>query len=371
MYLVKKILVQYGGGMLLLLFHHNFFDPSFFDGYTVIYNPFNANQIVNLALYGKICVSLFAFISGYGLILNYRNYINKNSFNNKSVEKWIIKREVKLLSPYWFIVFFSMIITQLISNRVFFVYFKNKDTIVGFTEFLATFLGLNNILKMDILVSTWWYMSAAVIFVLLIPLLAKSIDNFGYLVTISLICLIPRLLLFKAGAYQGAVGVITFIPPMVLGIYFAESSIMEQFLTYTYIKMKNIKFSYSITFIIDTVVLAASYIVYSHLPNSLLWEFKWGLLPIIPLIYLRKYFIKIPLLYSILIYLGKHTTNIFLTHTYIRAIYLKDFTYSLKYFVLIMAFVLFSSLLLSIIIEYFKRILHYNQLIESILIKLS
>lgn len=357
--------------MLLMLFHHNFFDPSFFDGYTVIYNPFNANQIVSLALYGKICVSLFAFISGYGLILNYRNYINKNSFNNKSVEKWIIKREVKLLSPYWFIVFFSMIITQLISNRVFFVYFKNKDTIVGFTEFLATFLGLNNILKMDILVSTWWYMSAAVIFVLLIPLLARSIDNFGYLVTISLICLIPRLLLFKAGAYQGAVGVITFIPPMVLGIYFAESNIMEQFLTYTYIKMKNIKFSYSITFIIDTVVLAASYIVYSHLPNSLLWEFKWGLLPIIPLIYIRKYFIKIPLLYSILIYLGKHTTNIFLTHTYIRAIYLKDFTYSLKYFVLIMAFVLFSSLLLSIIIEYFKRILHYNQLIESILIKLS
>ena len=74
---------------------------------------------------------------------------------------------------------------------------------------------------------------------------------------------------------------------------------------------------------------------------------------------------------DILMYLGKHSMNIFLIHTFIRAHYLNTFTYSFKYPALIVLVLLVFSLILSIIIEAMKKYSGYNKLVEKIREKIS
>ena len=52
----------------MLLFHHLYCSTGRFDGYAVSFFPFSEESIVELALLFKNCVSIFAFISGYGLL---------------------------------------------------------------------------------------------------------------------------------------------------------------------------------------------------------------------------------------------------------------------------------------------------------------
>ena len=57
-----------GIAVLMLLFHHLYCSTGRFDGYAVSFFPFSEESIVELALLFKNCVSIFAFISGYGLL---------------------------------------------------------------------------------------------------------------------------------------------------------------------------------------------------------------------------------------------------------------------------------------------------------------
>jgi peptidoglycan/LPS O-acetylase OafA/YrhL len=55
-----------------------------------------------------------------------------------------------------------------------------------------------------------------------------------------------------------------------------------------------------------------------------------------------------------MVYLGKYSVDIFLIHMAISSVFLKDFTYSLRYPVLMFLFVLGVSLVISIIIKLIK-----------------
>ena len=71
-------------------------------------------QAINIAEFCKICVSLFAFVSGYGL---YKSY-NSSSKGNK----WIYKRLVNNLSGFWFVVVSLWCVSMLIDRRFIYVY---------------------------------------------------------------------------------------------------------------------------------------------------------------------------------------------------------------------------------------------------------
>ncbi len=89
------------------------------------------------------------------------------------------------------------------------------------------------------------------------------------------------------------------------------------------------------------------------------------------MIWCIEFIINIPLVSSILKLLGKHSMNIFLIHTFIRAIYLSDFIYSFYHFILITGVLLLVSLGSSILIEKIKEIIKYNFTIEKLLKKIT
>ena len=64
-----------GVAMLMMLFHHLYCDVSRFDGYVIDFAPFGQDAVVGVAFFFKLCVSIFAFVSGYGLLMSYASAV--------------------------------------------------------------------------------------------------------------------------------------------------------------------------------------------------------------------------------------------------------------------------------------------------------
>ena len=59
-----------GVAILFMVLHHCFCSVDRFEAYTVNFAPFSQDFAVDFCNYLKICVSMFAFITGYGLYLS-------------------------------------------------------------------------------------------------------------------------------------------------------------------------------------------------------------------------------------------------------------------------------------------------------------
>ena len=96
-----------GVAIIMMMWHHCFLSGRS-DSYIISFWPFFKEQVVAMAGFFKICVSLFAFVSGYGLYQSFnKNYSNKKIVGGYEFSKWILFRYVRSFSGYWFIVFIS------------------------------------------------------------------------------------------------------------------------------------------------------------------------------------------------------------------------------------------------------------------------
>ena len=154
-----------GLAIILMLFHHLYCTADRFNGFEIDFTPFSQTFVVNVAFLFKVCVSLFAFITGYGLLKS----IAGQNFNRKDIVKWNTTRLIKTLSGFWFIYVIFLIVTMLINKLPYTTYFE-KTPYAGIFYLINDFLGLANLFNTPTLNGTWWYMSAAIVFILIIPL---------------------------------------------------------------------------------------------------------------------------------------------------------------------------------------------------------
>ena len=148
---------------LLMLIHHLWREPVFAQFEPVIYG----HVLLSIGLMSKICVGIFMFLSGYGLmsstISGGRNYS-------------IINRLKKVMLPFWLIVL--IVAPFLLANE------KVSWVDVMTDSFLLT-SNMNG---------SWWFMQTYVIFVVCFPLFKRSliynkvwISLFG----VSILCFQP------------------------------------------------------------------------------------------------------------------------------------------------------------------------------------
>ncbi len=347
-----------GIAIILMLQHHNFRVKSLYDAYTVSFFPFHEDYIVKISLFFKICVSIFAFITGYGL---YHSYNNKKETD----EKWVIKRYIKTFSGYWFIFVNACIICQLINNRTSNFYMK-KGTLLGIISIITDFFGLNNLLGLKQLNGSWWYMSCAIVFIVILPFIIKVKKCVGGYLLLLLTVIIPRI--FQIPWISDNV-CMPYIFVYILGMVAAEYKWIDRIINYKVIK--NNLSNKVIKFILEVITIIIGIKLYFRVPSDTFWEIKYGIIPFFVVIWCIEFIINIPLVSSILKLLGKHSMNIFLIHTFIRAIYLSDFIYSFYHFILITGVLLLVSLGSSILIEKIKEIIKYNFTIEKLLKKIT
>lgn len=350
----KNSMCLKGVAIWIMMFHHCYRSVDRFENYMVDFTPFTLEFIVNLSDYFKICVSIFVFITGYGLYISMKERVNARI----TTEKWIYERLIKTLSGFWFAYILIFIITQIYAGYPFSIYF-GKGEVRGIIYALIDFLGLAHLFSTPTLVSTWWYMSAAIVYIVILPVFVKWKEKLGYTTLIMMIMIIPRLV---GDGYPGGIGILSFLMPLILGMIFAEYDLFAKLQS---VKITNNRIaSEIIQFIVYTVLLVGSIIIWWRFPRDKVWEFHLGIAAIIAICYCWKYIIRIPVIKELLLFSGKHSMNIFLIHSFIRAIFFGDFIYSFRYFAVIVLVLFSISLGISIIVEWLKRCVKYDEFVQ-------
>ena len=208
-------------------------------------------------------------------------------------------------------------------------------------------------------------MSAAIIFVLIIPAVYIISRKIGYLPIVIVIAALPRL--FNLG-YLGASNTYVFILPVVFGMIFADYDLFNKIET----KLpKNKILSYVICFGLFGAAICVGYIAVTDYDRKVAWEFNYAVIPVVFICFFRYCIVRIPIIKNVLKFIGTHSMTIFLTHTFIRYNYLADVVYSFGHFLLIYVVFFAMSLVLAMVIDIIKKLCCYDKLISKMTTKIQ
>ena len=340
-----------GVAIILMAFHHCFIPvKGNLDGYSITFFPFTYAQVTEFAAFSKICVSLFSFVSGYGLFLSFRNRLDSKGRN--SVSHWLRQRYIRSFSGYWLIVVLSWIISGFIDARPLKVYVQNSR-LAGGVYALIDFLGLGNLFGTPMLNGTWWYMSAAFVFIMLVPALFLMLCRFGNACTFAVLIIIPRLF----SKYPGALSPLSFLPVLCLGMICARTDFFGRI---DALNARGIPSRLLLT-LGSTALCVVLYRIACRLPDETCWDIKWDIFPLAYIVCIYLTLARIPWVDRFLAFMGKHSANIFLVHTFYRVIYTKSFVYERGHFLSVIAVLMVMSLGTSFVIEGLKKLIRYER----------
>lgn len=350
----RDTLIMKGVAILFLVAYHCFSSVSRLNGYDVDFSPFSQKTAIYICESMNICVGMFAFLSSYGLTRTMK-FKNQNlCFTAKDEVTFVTRRILGLLGAF-LIPYIACTVPTL-----FIVGYNPYGQGVSFVcNLLADMFGLGGLLGTPMLVGTWWYMSFAIVIILLVPLTVHLYKKHGALV------LVPYIILpifvnadaFSADALNNMTRWLLTIP---LGVIIADQNSFERLKSGQITKNRIV--SKLIKCVVLTVVLYALFrLRTSDWCKQYAYYFISSFLPIYFIYYLYEFITDIPLLNTVLVFFGKHSSNIFFMHTFIRAVWFKDFTYELKYAVLIFAFMIAVSLALSFAVMGLKKLIHWDK----------
>ena len=105
-----------GLAVLLLIFHHCYRLADRIERYQVDLCGLTTEQLVAIAECCKICVAIFAFVSGYGLMYGYSAKMkNKEKY---AVSEWISGHLLSTMSGFWFTAAVSYLFTLDLDLRI-------------------------------------------------------------------------------------------------------------------------------------------------------------------------------------------------------------------------------------------------------------
>ena len=87
-----------------------------------------------------------------------------------------------------------------------------------------------------------------------------------------------------------------------------------------------------------------------------------GLIPVAIIYWAYEFLLDIPWLHQLLEFLGKYSATVFYIHTFIRTLWLRDFTYSLGHAAVIWLFLMGSSILIAVFLDVVKKLIHYEKI---------
>lgn len=321
---INDTTVLKGVAILLLLAHHLFYKGV---GYDDIHLYGNHYLFKEIGIMSKLCVDIFVFLSGYGLTVS-----AENSLTNK--KKYYLHRYVKLMANYWFIWLIFVPISVFVFNRTFEDAYGDYILIkfvLDFFGIISTFgtLGYN---------ATWWFYSLVIVLYLLFPFIYRMAKEK------------PVLLL--------ALSLILYFIPInaIIGFRWHTIAFVMGVISCLYIKNKpyfgRLGGGIFIVLLIERIFTK----------EPILHD---SILVLVMVIVYKNIQLKKPL-YNALIFLGKHSMNIFLFHTFIFYYWFRDEIYASHNPLIIFLLLLSTCIIISIILEYIKRAIHFETLLKKL-----
>lgn len=329
-----------GFAICAMLIHHLFFQHLKYG--------LELNYFANLC---KVCVSMFLFVSGYGMFSQMQAFMEKaGGMDFPLTMKFLFKRFLKFYLNYWFVFCICVPVGVFVFGRTLAVAY-GPDANVGI-QLIFDFLGL---LRYDSYNITWWFNRLIIVLYLLFPVMFLGMKNkLISICTLLLVFLWPKELLFALDIVEGDLS--QFAIAFALGMFCSRHS--------KYINDKLNRLHFAVVLGVSIALLSILCYVRMYWPFVDLWGLPKDSLitmfSVLSIICLRR-LIKInwgrPF-----VFLGKHSMNMYLTHTFILSYFFSSFIYGLKYPILMFVVLLSLTLFLSVILEFLKRKIGFYKL---------
>lgn len=322
-----------GFAILLLLAYHLFENEYVNLALDVDYRPLSQDLFLKLTGFGNICVPVFAFMTAFGISTSIF------SLDQNTRTKDIFDRALKRFFTLMF--HFS---TLYISVNLLWWYKFDYATVYGtgrqgLLNMLLNATGLHTFAVTPSLNPTWWYMSLAYTLILLVPFLALLIRKTGYsILIISLI--LPTIIPIEDITNR-------YLFTIVMGICAAYGKWPEKLINLKY--PNPLKWFVSLCLLMACIVLRQNdFIQYNYL------FFVDAFISLFLLYFTGVLLADIPVLKNVMHFIGKHSLNIFLLHTFFYATLWQEYIYHFKYAGITFLLLLGVCLAYSVVLEFIK-----------------
>ena len=85
-----------GIAILILFFHHNYLGPDRWLNSPISFYPFSQSLIMYIAKFLKICVGMFVFLTGYGMLAS----VKTKSLDDKAMRKYTVNRYLTMMMGF-------------------------------------------------------------------------------------------------------------------------------------------------------------------------------------------------------------------------------------------------------------------------------
>ena len=322
---------------------------------------------------GKVCVSIFLFVSGYGLYKQYNSLISKvsalsvNKFQNtdnqvvsrknkytgrvviwlKETVKFEIKRFIKFYTNYWVIfLIFVPIGVFVFSIPLSKSYGEGSDIL---TSLVVDIMGFKGLESYNI---TWWYNKVILTFYLIFPLLYYAVKKCGWLV----------LLIAMMWMNHNHIDCLWYWHDWLFSFVFGMCSIRYKEQIESFVKKIGKNWSVVVAVLFTVFWIAErQYAIIPYYGSFIMGTrsdgfIAFGIFMIVCLCPIPKIANKIMCL------IGSHSANIYLFHTFIRSRWFPTYIYATEYAVVSVLTLLFVCLGLSWCIEFIKEKCAINKL---------
>lgn len=350
-----------GIAIIILLFHHCFLNAQRWATvpyeklattkgwgyYPISFAPFSSHTIQYLASFSKICVAMFVFMTGYGMWVSYESQKKKTTMSN-----YIKKRMVTLMTGF-LIIFVVTEILAIPTGRFIEVYGHDFRSVV---YMIIDALGLAKLLGTPLFCLTWWYMSLAIVLIMIFPFVHSIMEKYQWVVVVASI-IVPR-----ACGFGQSTDLFRYLLAYTLGMYFAQHDLLAR------IKEKFMEQNAAGKLLSLIVSLIGLAVIIKCRQNAWIgWKYLdfWdGFAAMYMIVISYIYILNGKWIVKGLGFLGKHSMNIFLIHSFYRDVFFHEFTYSFYYAWLDYIVLMAISLVTSIVLEWFKKLIRYEKFID-------
>ena len=350
-----------GIAIIILLFHHCFLNAQRWATvpyeklattkgwgyYPISFAPFSSHTIQYLASFSKICVAMFVFMTGYGMWVSYESQKKKTTMSN-----YIKKRMVTLMTGF-LIIFVVTEILAIPTGRFIEVYGHDFRSEV---YMIIDALGLAKLLGTPLFCLTWWYMSLAIVLIMIFPFVHSIMEKYQWVVVVASI-IVPR-----ACGFGQSTDLFRYLLAYTLGMYFAQHDLLAR------IKEKFMEQNVAGKLLSLIVSLIGLAVIIKCRQNAWIgWKYLdfWdGFAAMYVIVNSYIYILNGKWIVKGLGFLGKHSMNIFLIHSFYRDVFFHEFTYSFYYAWLDYIVLMAISLVTSIVLEWFKKLIRYEKFID-------
>ena len=204
--------------VLMIIMHHSISGNSVYGGFTLNFFPFSESQINHIGAYCKICVGIFAFITGYGITKKY-------CCSPKTASQQAFSQYFHSIKNFWPVFVVCLFITAIIDGRPFTVY-AGQSFLHSLVNLLLDGLGVARLMGTPNLDGSWWYLSAMTVFAFVVPLFWKMLQHMGWLISIFFLFALPRLIGMGYLPY-GDIMPFYFLMAVLLGAIFSKYNLFE------------------------------------------------------------------------------------------------------------------------------------------------